>query len=93
MPGPEPIDKTCAHEASLGLIWASLMTDKPILEVFVHEDEAEGEKALYELTVKRVKEHALNAYWMLFKPEELLRLAGKGQREGGPDKEPLRRKY
>lgn len=31
MPGPEQIDKQCAHEASQGLIQAQLMTDKRIV--------------------------------------------------------------
>jgi riboflavin synthase len=39
MPGKAPIDKTCAHEASSGIMTAQLMTSTPILEVFVHEDE------------------------------------------------------
>ena len=39
MPGKEAIDKVCAHEASSGIMMAQLMTNTPILEVFVHEDE------------------------------------------------------
>jgi len=49
MPGPAPIDKQCAHEASLGLIWAQLLTNKRVVEVFVFEDEAESDKELAEL--------------------------------------------
>jgi len=91
MPGAKPIDKQCAHEASLGLIWAQLLTNKPIIEVFVHEDEAPGEKELAELAERRAREHARHVYRLLFKPEELRKLAGSGQREGGPDAGPLRR--
>ena len=91
MPGAKPIDKQCAHEASLGLIWAQLSTNKPIIEVFVHEDEAPGGKELAELAERRAREHARNVYRLLFKPEELRKLAGSGQREGGPDAGPLRR--
>ncbi|MEA3166470.1 MAG: riboflavin synthase, partial [Thermoplasmata archaeon] len=40
MPGPEPIDKQCGHEASLAIGQAQLMTSTHILEVFVHMDEA-----------------------------------------------------
>src|SRR3989338_1202942 len=36
MAGKAPIDKQCAHEASLGLQQAQLMTNTHILEVFVH---------------------------------------------------------
>ncbi len=91
MPGAAPIDKQCAHEASLGLIWVQLLTDKHVIEVFVFEDEAESDKDLAELADRRAREHALNVYRLLFKPEELKKLAGAGQREGGPDAGPLRR--
>jgi riboflavin synthase len=90
MPGAAPIDKQCAHEASLGLIWAQLLTNKHVIEVFVFEDEAPGERELAELAELRAREHARNAYRLLFKPEELRRMAGTGQREGGPDVGPLR---
>jgi len=91
MPGAAPIDKQCAHEASLGLIWAQLLTNKHVIEVFVFEDEAQSEKELAELADKRSREHARNVYRLIFKPEELTKLAGTGQREGGPDAGPLRR--
>jgi len=91
MPGAKPIDKQCAHEASLGVIWAQLLTNKPIIEVFVHEDEAPSGKELAELAERRAREHARNVYRLLFKPDELRKLAGSGQREGGPDAGPLRR--
>jgi riboflavin synthase len=91
MPGAAPIDKQCAHEASLGLIWAQLLTNKYVVEVFVFEDEAPSEKELADLAEKRAREHAHNVYRLLFKPEELTKLAGTGQREGGPDAGPLRR--
>lgn len=85
MPGAAPIDKQCAHEASLGLILVSILTGKPVIEVFVFEDEGKDEKELARIAEERAKEHARNAYRLLFKPEELERLAGTGQREGLPD--------
>lgn len=85
MPGKEPADKTCAHEASTGIISAQLMTNTHILEVFVHEDEAESDEKLARLMEKRAREHAQNAALLLFKPQELTRLAGSGQRQGGDD--------
>jgi len=91
MPGAEPIDKQCAHEASLGLITAQLMTNKHIIEVFVYADEAKSEKELAILVENRAREHAKNVYRLLFKPEELTKMAGTGQREGAPDAGPLRR--
>ena len=91
MPGAAPIDKQCAHEASLGLIWAQLMTNKHIIEVFVHEDEAETDGELADLADRRAREHAVNAYSMIFKPKQLEKLAGTGQRQGGPDAGPIGR--
>lgn len=91
MPGPEKIDKQCAHEASTGLIRAELMTGKHIIEVFLHEDEASDDKELAKMAEERAREHAKNVYRLLFKPDELKKMAGTGRREGGPDAGPLRR--
>ena len=90
MVGGMPIDKTCAHEASLGLMHVQLMTNKHILEVFIHEDEAKSDKKLAELVDKRTREHALNAIKLLLKPKLLVKMAGMGERQGGPDVGPLR---
>ena len=90
MPGSEPIDKQCAHEASNALIRTQLMCNKHILEVFVHEDEANDEKELSWLADRRAREHALNALDLLFKPEKLVKKAGKGLREGFEDAGSLR---
>ena len=88
MPGGEEIDKMCAHEASLGIIQAQLMTNKHIIEVFVHEDEAEG-KELGKLAENRAREHARNVIKLLFHPEKLTRDAGMGKRQGFEDAGPL----
>lgn len=85
MPGAAPIDKTCAHEASQGIIQAQLMTNKHIIEVFVHEDEAKDEKELAWLAERRTREHAKNVIKLLFRQEQLQREAGTGQRQGFPD--------
>ena len=85
MPGAQPIDKQCAHEASMGLIQTQLLCNKHIIEVFVHEDEAKNEKELAWLTDRRVREHALNVLDLLFKPENLTKNAGKGLRQGFED--------
>lgn len=89
MPGAKPIDKQCAHEASSGLIQVQLITNRHIIEVFVHEDEAEDEKELAWLMDRRAREHAINAYKMLFKPESLTKEAGKGLRQGFGDAGPV----
>lgn len=85
MPGKEEIDKICAHEASQGIITAQLLTNKHILEVFVHEDEGKDEKELAGLCERRAREHAQNLIKLLFYPEKLTRDAGTGQREGFED--------
>ena len=85
MPGAMAIDKQCAHEASTGLIQTQLLCNKHIIEVFVHEDEAKDEKELAWLTERRVREHALNVFYLLFKPEKLTKNAGKGLRQGFED--------
>lgn len=90
MPGTEPIDKQCAHEASLGLISVQLLTNKHVIEVFVHEDEAKDEKELKWLAERRTREHALNAIALLIHPEELTKKAGTGQRQGFRDAGPLK---
>ncbi len=89
MPGAQPIDKQCAHEASLGLIRTQLLTNHHIIEVFVHEDEAKNEKELARLADRRTREHAENVFNLLFKPEKLRRSAGKGARQGFDDAGPL----
>ncbi len=89
MPGPEDIDKVCAHEASTGLIQAQLMTNTHIIEVFVHEDEGRDEKDLKKLAENRAKQHAANVVKMIFKPDKFRKEAGMGMREGREDKGPL----
>ena len=93
MPGKAEYDKTCAHEASLGLMFTSVLTAKPVVECFVFEGEASGPKELATLARKRAEEHALNAYAMLFRPRDLARHAGEGLRQGFPDVGPVRRTH
>ena len=90
MPGPMEKDKMCAHEASTGLIRAQLMTNRHIIEVFVHIDEANDDKELAFLADSRTREHAVNVYDLLFRPERLRRNAGTGQRQGFADAGPIR---
>ena len=89
MPGANDIDKVCAHEASTGLIHVQLLANKHIIEVFVHEDEAKNAKELARLAESRSREHAVNAYDLLFRPERLSRNAGKGLRQGFEDVGPI----
>ena len=85
MPGAQPIDKQCAHEASIGLINAQLLCNKHIIEVFVHENEANDNKELAWLVENRTREHVLNLIDLLFNPKNLIKKAGKGLREGFKD--------
>ena len=85
MPGAQPIDKQCAHEASTGLIQAQLMTNKHIIEVFVHEDEGKDERDLKEICKNRATKHAKNAVELIFKPENLKKRAASGARQGRED--------
>jgi riboflavin synthase len=89
MPGPKAIDKQCAHEASSGLIQVQLLTNRHIIEVFVHEDEAKDDKELRWLADRRSREHAENTYNLLFKPDIMTKKAGKGLREGFEDTGPI----
>ncbi|MDP7180281.1 MAG: riboflavin synthase [Candidatus Woesearchaeota archaeon] len=82
MPGGQPIDKTCAHEASQGLIKAQLLTNKHIIEVFVHLDEGKNEKELHQMTKDRTTKHTLNAISLLRSPTALSKFAGQGIRQG-----------
>ncbi|MEI6453347.1 MAG: riboflavin synthase [Actinomycetes bacterium] len=91
MPGSAPVDKQCAHEAAMGIMQAQLMTSTPILEVFVHEDEASDPKVLAQVFENRSRDHARNAFWMLFAPEELAKRAGQGIRQGFGHAGPLER--
>ena len=82
MPGREKVDKVCAHEASTGIMMAQLMTNTPILEVFVHEDESDDPAELALVFRNRSRDHARNAYLMLYEPEQLIG-AGRAGRPAG----------
>ena len=89
MPGPKPIDKQCAHEASQGLIQVQILTNTHIIEVFVHTDEAASDRELKEVAENRTREHAVNAYLLVASPDKLVKLAGTGQRQGFRDEGPI----
>jgi riboflavin synthase len=91
MPGKAEYDKTCAHEASMGLIFTGVLEAKPIVECFVFEGEASDPRELETLAKRRASEHALNAYSLLFRPQDLSRNAAMGLRQGFDDAGPARR--
>ena len=82
MPGDKEKDKVCAHEASQGIIQTQIITNKHILEVFVHLDEGKDDKELLEITYNRTYDHTLNAIALIKGKEELSKKAGKGIRQG-----------
>ncbi len=90
MPGAEPIDKQCAHEASTGLIQVQLLTTTHIIEVFVYQDEAPTPSKLAWLAEQRTREHAVNVLNLIFHPEKLTKNSGKGLRQGYADAGPLK---
>jgi riboflavin synthase len=90
MPGKAAIDEVCAHEASQGIMAAQLMTSTHILEVFVHEnEEPDHPDRLVKVCEERASKHALNAYWLLYEPGQLIARAGKGVRQGYEDAGPI----
>jgi len=89
MVGGAPIDSVCGHEASLGIQQAKLMTNKHIIEVFVHENEAWSEKEFLEICENRVRKHAHNAVLIVTRPETLTQNAGLGIRQGKEDEGPV----
>ena len=92
MAGKMPIDKQCAHEAAMGLQTTQLMTNKHILEVFVHMDESKSEKEIYQIAKNRAEKHALNALALLKGKTELTKYAGMGRRQGKNDEGPIKAK-
>jgi len=82
MPGPEPIDKQCANQASQGIILAQLLTNTHIIEVFIYPDEGKDDKQLYQIAKSRTRAHTINALQLLEGKETLSVNAGKGIRQG-----------
>ncbi len=90
MVGRQTVDKDCALAADFGLQMVQATTGKHIIGVMVHEEEAADESKLAWLFDRRTREHAINAYDLLFRPEAIRKRAGTGQREGYPDAGPIR---
>src|SRR5712691_8861913 len=90
MVGRAPVDKDCALAADFGLQAVQAAVGRHILGVMVHEEEAADEIELAGLFDRRTREHAVNAYDLLFQPEAICARAGTGQREGFADAGPLK---
>jgi riboflavin synthase len=90
MVGRQPVDKDCALAADVGLQFVQAQIGKHILGVMVHEEEASDDTELAQLFERRTREHAANAYDLLFHPDAIRARAGTGQREGFADAGPLK---
>lgn len=89
--GPSLVDKLSYLAASMGLIIIQILTEKHIIDVSVHEDEAENDEELLSIAMDRAKKHAINVVYLLTRGSQALTpYAGKGLRQGLPDKGPIR---
>jgi riboflavin synthase len=88
--GKSLLDKFSYLAASIGIITAQLLTSKHIIDVTVHEDEAESEDKLKEIAVDRTKKHAKNLVLLVRDGRNALTpFAGKGLRQGYRDAGPI----
>ncbi len=90
MVGRQTVDKDCALAADFGLQMVQATTGRHVIGVMVHEEEAPDEAKLAWLFDRRTREHAINAYDLLFRPEAIRARAGTGQREGYSDAGPIK---
>ncbi len=89
--GAQEVDKLSYLASSIGLIMVELLTGAIVLDVTVHEDEADSEERLAIIAEDRARKHARNlAYMVKEGPRALTRWAGQGLRQGGPDAGPIR---
>ncbi len=89
MVGGAPVDQVCAHEGSLGIQQAKLMTNKHIVEAFIHENEAWSESEFVEICNNRIRKHAHNAVLLVSRPKAMVQFAGRGVRQGKDDEGPI----
>jgi riboflavin synthase len=84
MVGGAEIDERCAHEANIGIQFAQLMSNKHIIGVFVHWNEAKNEADFYSICENRTRKHTQNAL-LLASGQSLSKFAGMGKRQGRED--------
>ncbi len=89
MVGGAPIDTQCAHEASIGIQHVKLLTNKHVIEVFVHENEAWSGEEFVEICQNRIRKHVHNAVKIIQDPDHLTHQAGRGLRQGKEDEGPV----
>jgi len=89
--GKTDTDKLSYIVLSMGIQLVQLLTGKHVIDVTIHEDEAEDEQELLMVAENRVREHVRNAVDLLLNPKKLEKLAGTGQRQGYEDVGEIRR--
>jgi len=83
-------DKLSYLTLSIGLTLVQLLTSRHVIDVTVHEDEAEDEATLKKIAIDRAQKHALNAVKLLVGGRTALTpYAGQGLRQGYPDVGPI----
>ena len=83
--GKELVDKFSYIAYSVGIIMLGILTEIPIIDVTIHEDEAESPEKLINIAIDRVKKHTRNLILLLTRPKELSKFAGSGLRQGYPN--------
>lgn len=88
--GKTMLDKYSYLAASIGLITVQILTSKHIIDVTIHEDEADDIDELKEIAIDRVVKHSKNLVKLIRDGENSLTpLAGKGLRQGYKDAGPI----
>ncbi|MCE4606425.1 MAG: riboflavin synthase [Desulfurococcales archaeon] len=87
--GKREADKITYLVSSMGLVMLGVLTGKIVIDVTVHEDEADNPKDLREIALDRARDHARNLAYMIKRPHDLVKRAGKGVRQGYPDAGPI----
>ncbi|MDT7901094.1 MAG: riboflavin synthase [Acidianus sp.] len=81
--GKTMLDKYSYLAASIGLIIVQGLTSKHVIDVTVHEDEADDEEKLKEIAIDRASKHARNLVLLVKEGKNALSpYAGKGLRQG-----------
>jgi len=88
--GRTALDKYSYLALSIGLVMLQIMTSKHVLDVTIHEDEADDEQRLYEIAVDRARKHAVNMARLAKEGGgALTKFAGKGFRQGYANAGPI----
>ena len=88
--GRREADRLSYLAMSVGLITLQVLTGRLLIDVTVHEDEADSPEELRRIALDRARKHAENLALLLREgPEALVPMAGRGLRQGYPDAGPL----